>query len=613
MFSGCSSLTTAYDIEATTVGGYSCESMFNGCTSLTTMPAVTATTLANHCYRYMFEKCTSLKSVKELPALTLQPYCYYGMFRVCYSLTSAPELPATELASYCYDGMFQSCTSLTSAPELPATTLGSSCYYQMFYGCSSLTSAPELPATKLAPSCYYQMFYGCKSLTTAPELPATTLIDSCYVGMFQSCTSLTSAPELPATELASYCYYQMFSSCTSLTKAPSILPAEVMKDYSCYYMFSGCKLLTTAPILAAKTLATYCYHYMFQGCTRLNYIKAMFLTEPSDEYTKNWVLGVAKTGTFVKSADATWENTFGISAIPSGWNVLTEGYEDNYMTIEALEDGLTAKLSLNACEYSTDAINWTSLEADTYTPSINTGEKLYFKGNITPVTNKGVGTFTITKQCNLKGNCNSMLFGDNAATNTSLSGKNSAFHYLFQNCSTIVSVSEDFLPATEISSNCYMNMFQNCTSLTNTPKLPATTLYQYCYANMFAGCTSLTTNIAFDSHNSSNKVTTAPWCCGYMFINCKSLTKGKTPYCVAGLAVNKTSNCFNSMFSGCSSMNLIYASFPISMRESACQNWVKDVASSGTFYTFNAIDWTSDSSNAGINGYPENWSVYTIM
>ena len=39
--------------------------------------------------------------------------------------------------------------------------------------------------------------------------------------------------------------------------------------------------------------------------------------------------------------------------------------------------------------------------------------------------------------------------------------------------------------------NCYSNMFQGCTALTQAPSLPATTLELGCYTSMFQGCTSL--------------------------------------------------------------------------------------------------------------------------
>ena len=61
---------------------------------------------------------------------------------------------------------------------------------------------------------------------------------------------------------------------------------------------------------------------MFEGCTKLNYIKAMFVTNPATPYTYNWVQGVASTGTFVKNSEAPW-NVTGVNGIPNGWTVQT--------------------------------------------------------------------------------------------------------------------------------------------------------------------------------------------------------------------------------------------------------------------------------------------------
>ena len=75
---------------------------------------------------------------------------------------------------------------------------------------------------------------------------------------------------------------------------------------------------------------------------------------------------------------------------------------DNYLTIEAIEDGLTASLSLNTCEYCVDGDgNWKTLSAGTTTESINSGQTLSFRGNLEPTKSKGIGTFTINKKCNL--------------------------------------------------------------------------------------------------------------------------------------------------------------------------------------------------------------------
>ena len=120
--------------------------------------------VSGYCYFRMFSGCTSLTTAPALPATTLANYCYGNMFQGCTSLTTAPKLPANTLANYCYVDMFWKCTSLTTAPELPATTLAESCYALMFQGCTSLTTAPKLPANTLADSCYVDMFDGCTKL-----------------------------------------------------------------------------------------------------------------------------------------------------------------------------------------------------------------------------------------------------------------------------------------------------------------------------------------------------------------------------------------------------------------------------------------------------------------
>ena len=302
LFEGCTSLTQAPELPATTLAVCCYNGMFEGCTSLTQAPELPATTLADACYTYMFRGCTRLTQVPELPATTLAVGCYKLMFSGCTSLTQAPELPATTLADGCYNGMFSGCTSLTQAPELPAMTLpaGSNfengCYGGMFEGCTSLTQAPELPATTLADYCYDFMFYNCTGLTQAPELPATTLADGCYNGMFWGCTSLTQAPELPATTLADFCYYEMFKGCTRLTQAPE---------------------------LPATTLADGCYDFMFSECTNLSEIRVAFVewkdSSDQEDNTYFWVENVAPTGTFYCPRALPLE--YGLDRIPEGWTV----------------------------------------------------------------------------------------------------------------------------------------------------------------------------------------------------------------------------------------------------------------------------------------------------
>ena len=217
---------------------------------------------------------------------------------------------------------------------------------------------------------------------------------------------------------------------------------------------------------------------------------------------------------------------------------------DNYLTIEALEDGLTVSLSTNACKYCIDGDGvWNTLAANATTPNINQGQVISFRGNLTPINYKGIGTFTISKKCNLKGNCMSMLFGDDAENNYSLSGKDYAFYNLFNNCTNIIEVSPNFLPATTLVSNCYGSMFNRCTSLTTAPELPATTLNGHCYNFMFNRCTSLTTAPKLPA------TTLSTYCYYGMLFGCTSLTTApELP------ATTLSDYCYYSMFGDCTSL-----------------------------------------------------------
>ena len=636
MFVGCTGLTTAPELPATKLANYCYESMFQGCTSLTTAPELPATTLASYCYFFMFDGCTSLTKSPELPATTLAENCYWAMFKDCTSLTTAPELPATTLADGCYHMMFYGCTSLTTTPELPATTLADYCYYMMFQGCTSLTTAPELPATTLASDCYQNMFSGCTSLTTAPELPATTLAYSCYEGMFNGCTGLTTAPELPATTLAGYCYRSMFQGCTSLITAPE-LPATTLSSECYESMFNGCTSLTQAPVLPATTLVGYCYQYMFYGCSNLNYIKCLATDISATDCTYDWVLRVASTGTFVKDVNSTW--TVGNSGIPEGWEVKLY----NAVTFTAEEASSTIglnKLSLNqTLEYSTDTTNWNTMNTSTLINLSNIGDKVYVRGVLSGNNTDSYTLFKMTGKIAASGNCNALWnYNDLNAPLKAYCG-----YYMFYGCTSLTQSPE--LPATTLAYSCYSDMFRGCTSLTTAPELPATTLAGGCYTNMFSHCTSLTqspelpaTTLASSCYNrmflGCTSLTTAPelpvttleqYCYNNMFLGCTSLTTAPelpattlASYCYESMfngctsltqapvlpATTLASYCYHNMFNGCSNLNYIKCLATDMSATDCTYNWVNGVSPTGTFVKDVNSSWT-----VGDNGIPEGWEV----
>jgi len=142
-----------------------------------------------------------------------------------------------------------------------------------------------------------------------------------FQDLFSGCTGLTSVENLVFPNFtAQYCYRNMFKNCTDLTKAPKKIPSAT-EQQCCREMFAGCTSLVTAPELPATTLGRFCYQEMFSGCTNLNYVKCLATSKDTTRNsTYNWLVGVASSGTFVKSSNATFWGS-GDSDIPTGWTV----------------------------------------------------------------------------------------------------------------------------------------------------------------------------------------------------------------------------------------------------------------------------------------------------
>ena len=321
----------------------------------------------------------------------------------------------------------------------------------------------------------------------------------------------------------------------------------------------------------------------------------------------------------------------------------------DYLTIVSLEDGLTAKLSTNACEYCVDGDGvWKTLPANTDTEPINAGQTLSFRGNLAPVSSSGIGTFTVSKYHNLKGNCMSMLFGDDAKNKFSLDGYNYAFQTLFTNNQKLIDASEFVLQANILSKGCYTHMFNCCTALTFPPKLPATTLAEACYNGMFMSCTSITnapelsSTILFSecySHMFYNcqklrnapkllATTLASGCYRNMFYLCKSLTNATdlpattlASRCYEGMfngvsnliiapdlpATNLSLMCYYRMFKNCNKLTYIKMMATDIGAQNCLYDWVNGVATEGTFVKNKDATWDV----VGVNGVPDGWTVIT--
>ena len=321
MFYGCTALTTAQSITATSMGSQCCYQMFYGCGSRTfdydeyryvysgirVAPTLAAVNMAEECCYEMYRGCYNLQSAQNALSTTngisdirsLAKRCFYRMFYECKKLETPPVLPEADvpLAEECYYQMFYECWAddyeivegeyryvyhgLQSAPDIKASVMAKNSCYQMFYGCGSkhsvsnvyeyagLSTPPRILSTEMAEQCCYQMFYGCENLGSAENvLPVdehgdstiSVLAKNCFYGMFQGCSSLSGAPVLPGAdvELAEGCYHSMFEDCGAKDRE--------RHDGSWIYVYRG---LASAPALLCETLANSCYEEMFSGCKNL--------------------------------------------------------------------------------------------------------------------------------------------------------------------------------------------------------------------------------------------------------------------------------------------------------------------------------------------------------
>ena len=290
--------------------------------------------------------------------------------------------------------------------------------------------------------------------------------------------------------------------------------------------------------------------------------------------------------------------------------------QPNYLCFTALESGtftLTIYSSISTAYFTyaaysvNDTRSWVRLDnvsgqnVSITTPSVNAGDKVYWKGLGTRTigsenidANNGL-RFTSTCRFNVSGELSSLctergfretvnriraygnIFGDCPTLidaselilpNFTANGKD-VFYGLFHKSTNLVAV-----PALDndiLSEKCYAQMFDGCTSLTTTPELNVTTLDTSCYYMMFNGCTGLTTvqnlpatTIASNSYeamfqgctslvsvpNINISAFSGSACMRYMFKNCTALTH--CPF--KSLPSTLADGCMRELFYNCTSL-----------------------------------------------------------
>jgi hypothetical protein len=227
----------------------------------------------------------------------------------------------------------------------------------------------------------------------------------------------------------------------------------------------------------------------------------------------NWTVSkdgyLSQSGTIVVNADTEFSVTLqSLSGI---------------LVFEALETStigyvLNGDLSSRDIKYSMDGSSFQSWNGSIL--SLNTGNKVYVKGNNINGLNTSYTKymqFVMTGKIKASGNITSLLT-DSENILTEIPNTH-CFVNLFMNCSALTEA--PILPSTTLKSDCYAGMFENCSNLNVMPELPALILPVRAYRYMFSGCTSLVAmkDIIATSY--------AEYACESMFSGCISLSKMK--------------------------------------------------------------------------------------
>lgn len=597
-----------------------------------------------------------------LPATTLTPHCYRAMFANNELFAVAPELHATTLAESCYRYMFQD-AAMTTAPELLAPTLVTDCYDGMFNNCANLNYIKCLATDISAASATTAWVTGVANSGTFVKNTNTVwsvgqsgipthwvVIDYGLANPSISCDGLSITLSC-LTEGASIYYrlnesgeYALYSTPISITadtivEAYSKLDAEtsdIVRE-TCIYddgieepvIYCDGEYVT----MSCNTGGAFIYYRLNQTGTYTQYEEAIVITADticeaysevdgrrSETVSANCIYDASLkapiiecTGTEViiachsAGADiyyrlnqegnyALYESPIGITAntVVQAYSELsgetsetvtetciydpTHDYSLDYLTFRVLSDGTIMWNSIGSgqaktIQYSLNDGAWQTIVASSATTiSVETGDVVRFRGtNASYAKDKSnySGFEGGTASFDIEGNIMSLVYGSNFVGETALTGTyNFCSIFKLSNC---VSAENLVMPAITLTNYCYRAMFSKCTSLVAAPALPATTLSKGCYWYMFEEC-------AITNAPDLLAETLVAECYGYMFTGCRSLNSVK---CMA-ITGFTTTNCK--------------------------QNWLNNVASSGTFVKDGSVSvstWTR-----GASGIPTSWLVY---
>ena len=519
--------------------------------------------------------------------------------------------------------LFKNSVNLINANDIviPQTTYPDFFLDEMFAHCESLVTTPNLNnVVNFGYASCSQMFGYCYSLVTPPDFNSVTYTGtrSGFSWTFHDCTSLTRTPSFNSlTSIGPYGFNQTFANCSNLTDIMfDISSITNLPEFAFNRSFMNTKIETGLYLGNVTEVGGNALSQIYYNCSFLSVVHCPNVSSWDITNTSKWLSGagtsVSGTKTAYKYSDISIPTSD--SGIPSGWTVVDE---TDYLYIEntyaggntiSVKQTITgspdSSLYAKTLQYSKDKTNWTTitLSSTTHNINLNQGEKVYFRGNegvlnyyandgaIQAITNI-LGTQTHT----IGGNINTLV---NYITPNKLTLTQGVFALLFQNNTTITSAENLTLqPSSDgsLPTFAYYLMFSGCSALITPPsEIPATKQGHASCSKMFLDCTQLKTPPALKSTILGN------YCFTSIFKNCTSLISApELP------ALTLASNCYQSAFEGCTSLNNVTVYADDISASNCTNNWLKNVASSGTFRNLGSATYTANSPS----GIPTGWTV----
>ena len=425
---------------------------------------------------------------------------------------------ATAIPDNGFRNLFNGMSTLKKAPAISATTYGNYCCTTMYQGCGLTDlsnfkiSNPTFPSGSGRQ--FFGMFLGCRLLTSANIeniFNKETLVNAsnAYNQMFAYCSGLSATPEFTITNTLDGEFTGMFQNCSALTDISKIhFNATTINAGTFMNMFQNCTSLKEGlDIRNATSIGTNAISNMYNGCTSLNVAYAPTVTWNTAK-SNNWLNNVAATGTLY--ADESIINsipTSNASGCPTGWNMYENEYIDKYFTITNEYDGEnTIKMGANTSAanttiyYSTDkGSTWNSKSItapnDVNIITLRSGESVCLLHNGALGGTQSNSEYYVkiksTAKFSVSGNVASLTAGVHFLDNN-LTAPDYAFLDLFDGNTNIISAENLELSIyTTLGARTFQEMFAGCRNLVVGPTIPDITPTTNTYNSLFFGCTSL--------------------------------------------------------------------------------------------------------------------------